>query len=55
VTRVQLYIIASILILIGLVLLVIGLNQDSILWQVGLGAIASAMLISLAGRWVKSK
>jgi hypothetical protein len=34
----QLYIIASILILIGLVFLVIGLNQDTILWQIGLSS-----------------
>jgi predicted lysophospholipase L1 biosynthesis ABC-type transport system permease subunit len=52
-TRLQLYVVATILILIGLVFLVVGLNQDTILWQIGLGSIALAMLFSLASRWVK--
>jgi hypothetical protein len=54
-TRLQLSVTATILILIGLVFLVVGLSQDTFLWQIGLGFIALAMLFSLAGRWVKSK
>jgi predicted lysophospholipase L1 biosynthesis ABC-type transport system permease subunit len=52
-TRLQLYIVATILILIGLVFLVVGLNQDTVLWQIGVGSIALALLFSLARRWVK--
>jgi type III secretory pathway component EscS len=47
--------IATVLILIGFVLIVTGLQQDTILWQIGLAAIALAMLLSLAGRWIKPK
>jgi predicted lysophospholipase L1 biosynthesis ABC-type transport system permease subunit len=54
-TRLHLYTIATVLILVGLVLIVTGFQQDNFLWQIGLTAIALAMLLSLAGRWIKPK
>lgn len=49
--KARLHIGASILILIGLVLLVTGLQGPGILWQIGLGVVGVAMLLSLLTRW----
>lgn len=50
-TKQKLYIIASVLILAGLALIVYGLPRQQLLWYAGLGAIALAMLLSLATHW----
>jgi hypothetical protein len=39
------------LIVVGLALIVLGLQQENFLWQAGLGAVGVAMLVSLATRW----
>jgi hypothetical protein len=43
---------ASLLILIGLVFLVLGLQGTAALWQIGLGVVGVAMVLSLLTRWV---
>lgn len=48
-----LYVIASLLILAGLVLIVVGFQGTPLLWQAGLAVVAAAMLVSLATRWAK--
>ena len=51
-TRNHLYIAASLLSLVALALIVVGLPNRSPWWQIGLGLVALAMLISLATRWM---
>ena len=53
-TKKRIYLIASVLILLSLVLIVIGLeSQMAYVWGAGLGVITIAMLLSLSSRWVK--
>jgi hypothetical protein len=47
----MLYLMASVLILIGLALIVIGLGGTAVVWQIGLILVALAMLVSLISRW----
>ena len=47
-----LYLVASLLLLAGLALIVLGLQQENVLWQAGAGAVALAMLLSFATRWI---
>lgn len=54
-TKNVLFIIAVALILAGFVLVVYGLPNRSLLWQIGLIALALAMLASLATRFGESK
>ncbi|NLF12565.1 MAG: hypothetical protein GX597_12330 [Anaerolineaceae bacterium] len=54
-TRNHLYIAASLLSLVALALIVLGLPDRSPLWQIGLGLVALAMLLSLATRWMARK
>lgn len=51
-TRNHLYIAASLLSLAALILIVLGLPDRSPLWQIGLGLVALAMLLSLVTRWM---
>lgn len=54
-TKQALRIAASVLILVALALIVIGLeNEQPLVWGVGLVAVAAAMIMSLATRWVGS-
>lgn len=50
-TKQTLHIIASVLIIAGLALIVLGLQQENLMWQAGLGAVALAMILSFATRW----
>ncbi len=50
-----LYIVASLLIVAGLILIVWGLQQENVLWQIGLGAVAVAMAVSFATRWASGE
>ena len=50
-SRNVLYITASLLILLALGLIVVGLRTSPILWYLGLGAVALAMMLSLATHW----
>lgn len=50
-TKQTLYIISSVLIIAGLALIVLGLQRQPALWYAGLGAVATAMLLSLATHW----
>jgi len=54
-TRNHLYIAASLLSLVALALIVLGLPDRSPLWQIGLGLVALAMLLSLGTRWMAKK
>ena len=50
----QIYLLASVLILIALIMIVIGLgNQMAVVWGIGLVVITAAMLLSLSSRWAK--
>lgn len=50
-----LFMIASVLILVALVLIVWGFNNETaLLWQAGLGVITLAMLLSLGSRWIEA-
>ena len=52
-TKRALQITASVLILVALALIVIGLaDRQPVMWGLGLLAVAIAMLMSLATRWV---
>lgn len=50
-SKTALYVASALLILLGLGLLVVGLQADSWLWQAGLAVVFLAMLLSLATRW----
>lgn len=50
-TKQTLHAIASALIVISLILVVVGLPDNDLMWQLGLGVVGLAMLISLATRW----
>lgn len=58
-THNALYVLATLLILLGLVLIVVGLGEVAglgempILWRAGLAAVALAMILSLATRWIR--
>ncbi len=54
-TKNHLYIAASLLSLVALALIVLGLPDRALLWQIGLGLVALAMLLSLATRWMAKK
>ena len=50
----QIYLLASVLILISLALIVIGLrSQTALVWGAGFVVITAAMLLSLSTHWVK--
>jgi hypothetical protein len=51
----MLHVTASVLILLGLVLLVVGLPNRSPWWEVGLGALALAMLFAFATHWIQDQ
>ena len=51
-SRCTLYLLATVLILVSLVLIVVGLQGTPVLWVVGLAVVALAMGLSLAARWV---
>lgn len=51
----SLYIVASLLILAGLLLIVLGLAGSELLWKLGLALVGLAMLLSLATHWVQEK
>jgi len=53
-TKQSLSLIATLLILIGLVLIVVGTSGADLLWQLGLSAVGLAMLASLGTRWAKT-
>ena len=46
------YLIASLLILLGLALIVWGLPDTPLVWQAGLIAVTLAMILSLLTRWL---
>lgn len=46
-------IIASLLLLAGLVLLVLGLPDNSLVWQLGLGSVTLAMLVAVGTRFTE--
>ena len=50
----QIYLMASVLILVSLILIVVGLgSQMIVVWGAGLVVITAAMLLSLSSRWAK--
>ena len=51
-SRRTLYLLATVLILVSLVLIVVGLQGAPVLWVVGLAVVALAMGLSLVARWV---
>ena len=51
-SRCTLYLLATVLILVSLVLIVVGLQGAPVLWVVGLAVVALAMGLSLVARWV---
>lgn len=46
----RLNLIASLLVLVGLVLLVVGLPDNRVVWLLGLGAVGAAMVVAMGTR-----